>query len=695
MGPTSTIARGNDRVARRASVIILCALLLIVAGSAQSSAATLFGTVSGQAAGQPIAPEAGASVTVIDPQDGSAVGFATTGLDGGYSITIAPGTYNVRFDPGASGSFASSTVDAIHVDTTRRLDIVLVPAGLTRLSGVLRESSGAPVAGADVQLIPLTGPSTGYMSTGLGGSYSFAVAPGTYALDIAGSGRWPDLPQDWSLDTTAIDVTTDHTLDLTLPTVSTLTVRVESNDGTPIPNAQVNLPSYQLPTTFDTTPTTITSGRWYAEWGLQALTDTNGEVHLNIFDNSNPQNPNGLVNPPTNSEYGPTTFPAPTIQGDTTVVVRFTASSDTTTPTIALSQQPDGGDGWWISSPATAHVTANDPSIAGLGCTVDETAQALVPTATSTTLDADITVSSEGRHAVTCTARDAAGNTAHAQELVRIDLTPPNAPTPIADRAPDFAGRGGWYADGVTVSVASNGDPVLADGNPGSGVDISSVPAPVAYTSSGNHLVSAAVRDLAGLTSPSASLTINVDADPPTSTLTCPGDVILDAEVSARWKDRDGESGLAGPSTGAPKLDTSAIGVHTIEHTATDNVGHTAASSCSFRVVYDYRLAGGLKSPPHFNAISGSPTPVAFSLGGDRGLAIFTPGYPQVQPVSCVDGAPVGPTSPALAAAPLVYAAGTDRYTYSWVSTGVATGTCVALQLGLADGTMHDVWFRR
>ena len=50
---------------------------------------------------------------------------------------------------------------------------------------------------------------------------------------------------------------------------------------------------------------------------------------------------------------------------------------------------------------------------------------------------------------------------------VKVDKTPPLAPTASADRAPDFAGGGGWYKNTVKVSFSSNGDPVLADGSEG------------------------------------------------------------------------------------------------------------------------------------------------------------------------------------------------------------------------------------
>ena len=65
---------------------------------------------------------------------------------------------------------------------------------------------------------------------------------------------------------------------------------------------------------------------------------------------------------------------------------------------------------------------------------------------------------------------------------IMVDKTPPLAPTASADRAPDYAGGGGWYKDSVNVSFSSNGDPALSDGSPGSGVNPASIPASQTFT---------------------------------------------------------------------------------------------------------------------------------------------------------------------------------------------------------------------
>jgi len=1157
MGTVPLACRNAWGACRRGLVVLLLVSGPIAVVPTIASAATLFGTVSGQSAGQPIAPEAGASVTVVDPATQDVVALATTGLDGTYSATVPSGTYDVRFDPGTSGAFASATVHAVQVEMTRKLDVVLVPAGLVRVSGVVRGTGGelggllltltsedgysggqtvtaadgsysfavqpgsyalraaqsngpawlprgwefeiafdltedrsldvvfpavstltvrvvgddeAPVDGATVEVPPyiaqesvpgvtralfssgttmsrsaadgearvpvfdgstdpgegkavlvtppagsaygqqtaplptidggttlvvhltrtvqlhgvvrgdggvLSGVSLyllagdgsgvpyGQTVTGADGSYSFAVSPGRYELRATQS-RGPGwVPAEWESDF-VFDLDDDRSLDVVLPAVSTLTVRVVGDDGTPVDGARVVVGPYvahpdvagvlqayfassttvvrsgadgeahvlafdastdpgqgqgvevtppagslygkrtfPLPDIHgDTTlvaqlPRTVPlsgvvrapggplggvvltlyagdgSGAGYGQavtasdgsyalavspghyelraaqssgpswvprgWELdllfdvgdagraldvelpqaatftvrvvgedgepvvgarvlvppyvahasaggmdaliwsntaEAATGADGEAHVPVFDGSTDPGDGQkvLVTPPAGSAYGQKAVPLPSIHGDTTLVVSFSAPDtrpptvscdsappgwhsaevgvgctasdagsglahtedasfslstnvgdghedaaaqtgtrqvcdrvgncatagpvgpiavDRAAPVIAYTQANDGANGWWIRGTATVQVTATDLTVGSLSCVVDGVARRLTLTTGPTMLASEFTVRGEGRHTVSCTAGDTLGHSGSSETPVLIDLRAPRAPTLTADRAPDYAATS-WYRDTVTVTATDNGDPAALDGSPGSGVDPASVPAPQTYATSGNSFVtSARVSDIAGHQSSQTRLTVKVDADPPTTTLTCPVDVALGASAVARWRDRDAESGLAGTATGSQAVDSSALGTYTVHHTATDHVGHTAASSCEYRVVYGFHLAGATRAPPSFNTVHvPSPTLVTFSLTGDHGLGVIAVGYPQVQPMSCADGTPAGSPSPAQAAAPLAYTASNDRYTYTWDSSGVAPGTCAALLLGLDDGTVHEAWFR-
>jgi lysophospholipase L1-like esterase len=165
---------------------------------------------------------------------------------------------------------------------------------------------------------------------------------------------------------------------------------------------------------------------------------------------------------------------------------------------------------------------------------------------------------------------------------VVVDKTAPNAPVASADRAPDYAGGGGWFADSVTVSFAGNGDPALSDGSPGSGVDPASIAAPQTFTTDGGHTASGTVSDLAGNTSAPGELAVQVDSSAPSVEVSCPATALLGASgVTASVSASDGQSGLASDPSGTVSIPTGTPGPKTVERTATDNVGHSTTASCT------------------------------------------------------------------------------------------------------------------
>ncbi len=188
---------------------------------------------------------------------------------------------------------------------------------------------------------------------------------------------------------------------------------------------------------------------------------------------------------------------------------------------------------------------------------------------------------------------------------VKVDETAPNAPIVTADRAPDYAGGGGWYRDSVEVSFSSNGDPALSDGSPGSGVNPASVPAAVVFDTSGSHTASGTVTDNAGNQSASGSLTVQVDATPPSLEISCPASVPFGSEASATVTASDGQSGLAVDPSGTVAINTSKAGPQTITRTAIDNVGHETTSSCTTEVEFN---------TPGAPAISGGANPTDTGL---------------------------------------------------------------------------------
>lgn len=183
-----------------------------------------------------------------------------------------------------------------------------------------------------------------------------------------------------------------------------------------------------------------------------------------------------------------------------------------------------------------------------------------------------------------------------ASSAVVVDETAPNAPAASADRAPDFAGNGGWYKDSVTVSFSANGDPALSDGSAGSGVNAATPPAPQTFSTDGAHEAIGAVADFAGNISAASSLTVQVDASAPSLAIACPATATVGrAGVHATITAADGQSGLAVDLSGTVPIDTAKAGSVTIERTASDNVGHSTTSSCTTVVENTQTISGSLK----------------------------------------------------------------------------------------------------
>jgi hypothetical protein len=170
-------------------------------------------------------------------------------------------------------------------------------------------------------------------------------------------------------------------------------------------------------------------------------------------------------------------------------------------------------------------------------------------------------------------------------EPVVVDKTPPRAPTASAP-APYYAGDGGWYRDSATVSFSPNGDPALSDGSPGSGVDAATLTAAETFETSGSHTACGTVADNVGNVSAPGCLTVQVDATPPSLSISCPAMVGIGASASATVTASDGYSGLKGNPSGSVAINTSKAGAQTVTRTAVSNVGLETTRSCTTVVGY-------------------------------------------------------------------------------------------------------------
>lgn len=280
---------------------------------------------------------------------------------------------------------------------------------------------------------------------------------------------------------------------------------------------------------------------------------------------------------------------------------------------------------------------------------------------------------------------------------VKVDRSAPNAPTVSADRAPDYAGGGGWYRDSVTASFADNGDPALQDGSAGTGVDAGSVPAAVTESTSGPHAISGSVADNVGNTSLAGSLTVQVDATNPTISFTsCPAAVLLHTTASNVFSSADAHSGLASAAAGTTSIDTSTVGPKTTNRTATDNVGRTADASCTTQVQYQY---GGLQQPVNTDGSSifklNSAVPLKFKLTDYAGapLSGAVARLSVAKVTNAIEGIYLEAEAKGNSSSGNVFSQdGDGQYHYNLDTKPLSTGTWSA-KITLDDGTSYTTRF--
>ncbi|HTH37493.1 MAG TPA: S8 family serine peptidase [Pyrinomonadaceae bacterium] len=137
------------------------------------------------------------------------------------------------------------------------------------------------------------------------------------------------------------------------------------------------------------------------------------------------------------------------------------------------------------------------------------------------------------------------------------------------------------------------------------------------------------------------------------------------------------------------------VGTTTVNVTATDAVGNTATATFTVTVRYPFSgFTGRVSNPPAINYLAaGNMVPIGFSLGGNRGLNIFTAGSPSSTPVTCPTSEPTGIASPATLSPGLLFQ--NNQYQMYWVTSASWAGTCRQFSVSLNDGTTRTLnfWF--
>jgi hypothetical protein len=302
------------------------------------------------------------------------------------------------------------------------------------------------------------------------------------------------------------------------------------------------------------------------------------------------------------------------------------------------------------------------------------------------------TASAYGPHTVTATI----AGLSDTATLNVLDVTPPDTTASLAPPSVN-----GWYVHPtVTLSATDTG---------GSGVDqtkyrldggaLQTYGAPFAASGDGSHTLEYFSVDVAGNLEATKTLSFQIDATPPTITITVPGagaTYTLGQVINAAFSCFDALSGFDTCSGSGSPINTGSIGPHSFTVNASDFAGNTSSKTVTYNVAYPFTgFFPPVDNPPTVNTVqAGSAVPLKFSLGGDHGLAIFETGYPRSGAISCSTAAPQDDIEETVTAGGSSLSYGGGQYNYVWKTDKAWKGTCRALELKLIDGTLHTALFK-
>lgn len=178
------IKRRAQQKKRHITYLLLNLFLISFNVPGDAAAWTISGTVYGNGTPMP-----DATVNLYFASNGAIAGQATTAANGGFSLSVADGSYNMLVEPPDDLSgYANSPINGIEVagnDVSQ--DVLLVTSG-NLLSGVVRLPDGTLVQGVRVFLYEQDSSAlVGEMTTGSDGVYAFSVIPGSYKYRLFGT----------------------------------------------------------------------------------------------------------------------------------------------------------------------------------------------------------------------------------------------------------------------------------------------------------------------------------------------------------------------------------------------------------------------------------------------------------------------------------------------------------------------------
>lgn len=290
----------NSRTPRITQVALSLILLFTLFSISIAFAATY--QLSGRVTDQSGNPVSNTLVEVIDPITDTLVISTTTSTNGNYVLSLDEGTYDVRYVPPTGSGFAETIAPERVIVEHTILDIILVPAGITSLSGRLLDATGAPILSQRIQLSPVSGSVALVDFTDADGNYSFNVTPGDYNLRVEDDQFVTNAPRDYFIDSTeSLSLTQNTVMDITLPTKQ-VSVLVQDPAGNPVPNVQIYTNYvYNYALTLGTVNAYGRTG--YPSTSTTVSTDSNGQAVLWLFPTSESYTYQITAVPPSTSPF--------------------------------------------------------------------------------------------------------------------------------------------------------------------------------------------------------------------------------------------------------------------------------------------------------------------------------------------------------------------------------------------------------
>jgi hypothetical protein len=251
----------------------LAVILLLTAGAGAAQALTISGTVTSQGTAEGVED---VEVVVREAGTNNAVALPTsTAKDGSYAVPVPAGRYDIEFIPSLSSTYQRLVLHDENVTADLNLDIVLVPANLLTISGVIHDHDSELLPHAT---ITLAGPAGSAKAESQGGG-SFSVGPlpaGTYNWYVSGE-RPPGishahLPHHYEFSGSDFQISGSESEDIRLPELHLLTVRTLEAGGIPVPNAALSMQSIG-----DIPPTAVSIGMNASFAAVQEMEGTDGD----------------------------------------------------------------------------------------------------------------------------------------------------------------------------------------------------------------------------------------------------------------------------------------------------------------------------------------------------------------------------------------------------------------------------------